>query len=453
MEPTTRPEAPRSPEAAAFADVMRSVLHTRNPAVYPGPRVAGPDALETWTDVDGYGWHWSTSRGQWSVTAGAMLDPRARVRGPAGDWTVERYDHLAAVELVAVLRLAGALPPPEMGYGRPDEQHPGPYPVRVAPDPPLPPPAWARYWRPGTDPFPHLCVDPPRPGNRYAAVALVAGAPPGSQTMLLPDGSQITRAADQPAVLPLMSSTGNGPYMMIRLEPVPDELLADQPDQQTAAAVIHAHRAAAGSEQTTARDPDADLALGPDDPAIAAAVAAEAAAGVRVATAAGDIGGPDVALYYYQDGSGAVVGTAAAPPGALAPPPTTLDEFAARRAAGETFPGVERSDEIGAQLDAIAAGGPDQHPPTGVGAFAVVFPDGQTIPVPPGPGIHTIPLDPPATMPGADLTPGSRLDARHWGSDPDLEALRESVPRPAEPGPPPVGGDLTGGTTGGYGPE
>lgn len=409
MHPTYRPDAPRSPELAGFADVMRSVLHTR-----PDSPVAEPHALEQWTDVDGYLWQWSTRRGPWTVAAGAVLDPRPRLSGPAGNWTVERYDTDAARELVALLRLAGALPrataadhglagPP----GQPAVAYPGPYAVRVAPDPPraethgqqhpAPPPARALYWRPGTDPFPDECADPPRPGDRYVAVALVAGARRGFQAALLPDGSAATLAAGQPYVLPLLSA--NGVTMNVQLDPVPDELGPDQPDEATAAAVIQAHRAAAEQPAPHADDPDADLALGPDDPAIAAAEAAAAAAGVP------------------------------------RPDPTNFAEFADRRAAGETFPGQARADELGS---AIAAGEPSR----AVGTAQV-----------------------PGVLSGLDAIAAGASDAMHPGwrpltGNPDLSPpvmpgppAYDPGPPAYDPGPPAYDPPPTGGTTGGYGGE
>ena len=312
MNPTYRPDAPRSAEAAAFADVMRSVLHTR-----PDSPVDEPLALETWTAVDGYTWQWSTSRGSWTVAAGAVLDPRPRLRGPAGEWTIDRYDEAAARELVALLRLAGAIPPPpaERDPDQPAnpeawERRPGPVIDQNGwayelPGPPAA--ALARYWRPGTDPFPPGCVDPPRPGDSYVAVALIAGARP-LQALLLA-GAQAQIDPGQPTLMPVLADDGT--TIVVHLAPIPDALDTDQPDHATAVAVIQAHRAAAHP----AGDPDADLALGPDDPAIARAVAAEAAAGPP----------------------GRAVGTAQVP-GANHPDPLNTAEFAARRAASGNMP-------------------------------------------------------------------------------------------------------------------
>lgn len=237
MPITYQPDAPRSPEVTAFADVMRSVLHTR-----PDSPVDGPHTLETWTDVDGYTWQWTTSRGSWTVTAGAVLDPRPHLSGPAGTWTVERYDDAAARELVTLLRLAHALPPPT------HLTDPGPLARYWRPGTDGPYPAQARYWRPGTDPYPADCTDPPRPDDPYVAVALIGDAPPGFQAVLLPDGSTAHLGAGEPTVLSLVCTPG--PARTVYLGPVPDELAADQPDHTTAAAVIRAHQAAA--EQTRA---------------------------------------------------------------------------------------------------------------------------------------------------------------------------------------------------------
>jgi hypothetical protein len=290
MQPTrpTHPQdgAPRSPEAAAFADVMRSVLHTR-----PDSPAHVPHALEMWNDVDGYLWQWSTGRGQWTVTAGAMLDPRAKASGPAGEWTCETYDRPAAEQLVAVLRLAGALPQPaQPADGGPRLQHntrvfdapPGPgnpHAVTMRPRTavlggerygvPGPVPALrAVLYRPGVDPYPQV-------GPGCVPVGLFAGRVPEVQNVLLPGR---TAAMYRPGRTAFVGAVIDGRTCVIELPAdVPAGMLGDQPDLDQALAVQWAQREAAPPGE-------APPVLGDEDPAIARARAAEAAAGVLPAT-------------------------------------------------------------------------------------------------------------------------------------------------------------------------
>jgi len=228
---------------ATFVDQVRSVLHIRTTSP-----VREPDAIETWSEGNGYMWTWTAGydrfRGQWTIHAGAPLDPAPVLTCPAGVWRFRRPDRATGDKLLMLLRLAGGIP------AQPNPANPADWDRRPT----------GRTLQPGESPLRDAVLV--RDGTRipnlpdgYVPVFLV-GEPDGDwiQEVVMPDGG---RSYFNPYQGGILTWTDHNTVHGVRVYP-------NQPVGHIPAS-------------PPPNGPDAVPLV--DDPAVAAAQRAEAAAG------------------------------------------------------------------------------------------------------------------------------------------------------------------------------